>query len=120
MGLEHRPGMWPGARPHSASPFVRGSSWLDIPQPGGWRCGNQYFIWYELTTKLITASDSKLQASQESRCQRGLERSRSAVDATLGGVWHEARTHSAVAVGDLCVRCHMEVEDRQLKKNKVR
>eukprot|EP00971_Amphidinium_carterae_P243208 4829841-Amphidinium_carterae.3 len=29
----------------------------------------------------------------------------------LGGVWHEARTHSAFVVGDLCVRCREEVED---------
>eukprot|EP00971_Amphidinium_carterae_P265263 5261927-Amphidinium_carterae.1 len=37
-------------------------------------------------------------------------------EAALGGVWHEARTHSVFAVGDLslnmfCVRCREEVED---------
>eukprot|EP00971_Amphidinium_carterae_P089125 1763867-Amphidinium_carterae.1 len=39
---------------------------------------------------------------------------RSAVNAALGGVWHEARTHRAfkqktIVVGDLCVRCIEEL-----------
>eukprot|EP00971_Amphidinium_carterae_P222972 4424390-Amphidinium_carterae.3 len=25
--------------------------------------------------------------------------------------WHEARAHSAFSIGDLCARCHEEVED---------
>eukprot|EP00971_Amphidinium_carterae_P102900 2036917-Amphidinium_carterae.1 len=29
----------------------------------------------------------------------------------IGGVWHEVRTHSAFAVGELCVRCREEAED---------
>eukprot|EP00971_Amphidinium_carterae_P137110 2717150-Amphidinium_carterae.2 len=36
---------------------------------------------------------------------------RSAVNAALGGVWHEERTNHAISVGDLCVRCREEVED---------
>eukprot|EP00971_Amphidinium_carterae_P020369 401505-Amphidinium_carterae.1 len=35
----------------------------------------------------------------------------SAFNAALGRVWHEARAHSAFSVGDICVRCHEEVED---------
>eukprot|EP00971_Amphidinium_carterae_P225174 4466461-Amphidinium_carterae.1 len=36
---------------------------------------------------------------------------RSAVHDALGGLWHEARTHCAFAVGDLCVLHREEVED---------
>eukprot|EP00971_Amphidinium_carterae_P138182 2738086-Amphidinium_carterae.1 len=39
------------------------------------------------------------------------ERTRSAVNAALGGVWHEVRTHRAFTVGDICVRCKEEPED---------
>eukprot|EP00971_Amphidinium_carterae_P079210 1567209-Amphidinium_carterae.1 len=35
----------------------------------------------------------------------------SVFNASLGGVWHEVRSHSAFAVGGICVRCHEEVED---------
>eukprot|EP00971_Amphidinium_carterae_P251501 4992389-Amphidinium_carterae.4 len=38
------------------------------------------------------------------------DRSRSAVNAALGGIWHEFRTHSAFDVGELCVRCGEEAE----------
>eukprot|EP00971_Amphidinium_carterae_P148151 2936262-Amphidinium_carterae.1 len=39
------------------------------------------------------------------------DRTRSAVNTALGGVWHEVRTHSAFTVGDLCVQCREEPED---------
>eukprot|EP00971_Amphidinium_carterae_P002319 45812-Amphidinium_carterae.3 len=39
------------------------------------------------------------------------DRTHSAVNAALGGVWHEVRTHSAFTIGDICVRCQEEPED---------
>eukprot|EP00971_Amphidinium_carterae_P145912 2892046-Amphidinium_carterae.3 len=39
------------------------------------------------------------------------DRTRSAVNVALGGVWHEVRTHAAFTVGDLCVRCTEEPEN---------
>eukprot|EP00971_Amphidinium_carterae_P309320 6146927-Amphidinium_carterae.1 len=39
------------------------------------------------------------------------DRARGAVNAALGAVWHEVRTNSAFAVGELCVRCCEEAED---------
>eukprot|EP00971_Amphidinium_carterae_P082511 1631929-Amphidinium_carterae.1 len=39
------------------------------------------------------------------------ERTSSAVNAALGGLWHEVRTHKAFTVGETCVRCQEEPED---------
>eukprot|EP00971_Amphidinium_carterae_P255374 5069779-Amphidinium_carterae.1 len=36
---------------------------------------------------------------------------KTALNAVLGGVWHEARVHAEFGVGDLCVRCSEAVED---------
>eukprot|EP00971_Amphidinium_carterae_P007378 146523-Amphidinium_carterae.1 len=36
---------------------------------------------------------------------------KAALNAALGGVWHEARAHAAFQVGHLCVRCGEAVED---------
>eukprot|EP00971_Amphidinium_carterae_P118868 2354618-Amphidinium_carterae.1 len=36
---------------------------------------------------------------------------KAALNAALGGVWHEERAHSAFQVGDTCVRCGEDVEN---------
>eukprot|EP00971_Amphidinium_carterae_P351212 6491977-Amphidinium_carterae.1 len=36
---------------------------------------------------------------------------KAALNAALGGVWHEERAHSAFQVGDICVRCGEDVEN---------
>eukprot|EP00971_Amphidinium_carterae_P316927 6300356-Amphidinium_carterae.1 len=61
------------------------------PQPGGWH-------------KVKWDSAKK-------RANKRDDRTRSAVNAALEGVWHEVRTHRAFIVGDLCVRCQEEPED---------
>eukprot|EP00971_Amphidinium_carterae_P223733 4439128-Amphidinium_carterae.1 len=63
-----------------------------IPALGGWTCNGQSCVlkW--------RAPDLK-------------EDRKAALNAALGGVWHEERAHSAVQVGDICVRCGEEVEN---------
>eukprot|EP00971_Amphidinium_carterae_P112951 2236926-Amphidinium_carterae.1 len=101
------------------------------PLPGGWQCDEQYFTWseadYEVDSAWVLLTDvaakrpdfQGLETGLSTQSFKHLKRSanktedsfRSALNAALGGVWHEARAHSAFSVGDLCVRCKGEPED---------
>eukprot|EP00971_Amphidinium_carterae_P339855 6477881-Amphidinium_carterae.2 len=78
-----------------------------IPQPGGWKFAFKRPDFAGLETGLSTQTFGHLKTSTAKLD----DRSRSAVNAGLGGVWHEAHTHSAFAVSYLCVRRRKEVED---------
>eukprot|EP00971_Amphidinium_carterae_P334400 6469671-Amphidinium_carterae.1 len=91
------------------------------PQPRGWKC----FTWYEVDYKVKWDSArvllaevatkrfdfSGLETGLSTQSSRHLKKSTSKVDdktctavnAAMGGVWHEVRTYSAFAVGELCV-----------------
>eukprot|EP00971_Amphidinium_carterae_P186196 3696010-Amphidinium_carterae.1 len=103
------------------------------PAVGGWRCDDQYFTWSEADYKVkwdsarVLLADvavkrpdfGGLETGLSTQSFRHLKRSanrtedsfRSALNAALGGVWHEVRAHSAFYVGELCVRCKEEPED---------
>eukprot|EP00971_Amphidinium_carterae_P253257 5028104-Amphidinium_carterae.1 len=102
------------------------------PAQTGWRQGDQYSSWDEADYKVNW--DSALQLSKEVTAIRldfqGLDSGlstqalrqlkldgqsqkdtvRIALNAALGGVWHEARAN-VFDVGDWCVRCGEAVED---------
>eukprot|EP00971_Amphidinium_carterae_P276285 5482673-Amphidinium_carterae.1 len=97
-----------------------------VPQPGGWQSEGQYFTWHEADLKvkwdsakaLLTEVTQKRldfaawkpvlahKLSDTSRKTLTNE-TRTAVNAALGGVWHEVRTHKAFTVGETCVRCQV-------------
>eukprot|EP00971_Amphidinium_carterae_P050924 1002665-Amphidinium_carterae.2 len=96
--------------------------------PGGWQSEDQYFTWYEadqkvkwdsakhllaevaenrpdfkgLETGLSTVLSTQSYRHLKKSSARVDEKSRSAVNAALGGVWHEERTHRAFSVGNIC------------------
>eukprot|EP00971_Amphidinium_carterae_P230034 4565594-Amphidinium_carterae.1 len=112
-----------------------GTGWRPAGYRGcpGWQCEEQYFTWYEADQKvkwdvaknllaevaanrpdfqgLETGLSTQTYRHLTKSSARADDKSRSAVNAALGGVWHEERTHRAFAVGDLCVRCKEEVEN---------
>eukprot|EP00971_Amphidinium_carterae_P206238 4092535-Amphidinium_carterae.1 len=61
-----------------------------------------------LATGLSTAAYRQLKLDGQSQ----KEDRKVALNAALGGVWHEERAHSAFQVGDICVRCGEEVEKK--------
>eukprot|EP00971_Amphidinium_carterae_P026181 516378-Amphidinium_carterae.2 len=104
-----------------------------VPTDTGWRQGEQCFTWDEATYKVKW--DSALQLCKEVSDSRpdfeGLDSGlatqtlrqlkldgqsqkdsvKSALNAALGGVWHEVRANSVFEVGEMCVRCGEAVED---------
>eukprot|EP00971_Amphidinium_carterae_P350264 6491460-Amphidinium_carterae.4 len=95
------------------------------PLPGGWLCDEQYFTLSEADYKVkwdfarVLLAEVGLETGLHAQTFRHLKRSTnktedsfgSALNAALGGVWHEVRTHSAFSLGELCVRCKGEPED---------
>eukprot|EP00971_Amphidinium_carterae_P105814 2095492-Amphidinium_carterae.1 len=53
------------------------------------------------------AADPQVSADRQLKLdgQSQKEDRKAALNAALGGVWHEERAHSAFQVGDTCVRC---------------
>eukprot|EP00971_Amphidinium_carterae_P341409 6480189-Amphidinium_carterae.1 len=104
-----------------------------IPTPGGWRQGDQCFSWSDADDKVKWDSGFNLrkevaEARPDFQCLdsglaaqtlRQLELNRQsqkdiakpALDAALGGGWHEVCVHSVFEAGELCVRCGEAVED---------
>eukprot|EP00971_Amphidinium_carterae_P085617 1694327-Amphidinium_carterae.3 len=100
---------------------------------GGWISNGQWFSWDEATLRakwdsaqvlcaevartrpdfdglapgLSTAAYRQLKLDGQSQ----KEDRKAALNAALGGVWHEERAHSAFQVGDICVRCGEDIEN---------
>eukprot|EP00971_Amphidinium_carterae_P210551 4178016-Amphidinium_carterae.1 len=98
-----------------------------IPLSTFWRQGAQHFTWYDADYKakwdfalhlckgvadtrpdfqglgagLATQTFRQLKLDGQSQ----KDNVKTALNAALGGVWHEARVHAEFGVGDLCVRC---------------
>eukprot|EP00971_Amphidinium_carterae_P133603 2646081-Amphidinium_carterae.1 len=93
-----------------------------VPTATLWRQGEQCF-----GMKLTTKSTGILRATLQRGLDSGLasqtfrqlkldgqsqkDSVKSALNAALGGVWHETRANSVVDVGEMCVRCGEAVED---------
>eukprot|EP00971_Amphidinium_carterae_P134560 2666825-Amphidinium_carterae.2 len=99
-----------------------------VPQPNGWQSGEQTFTWHEVdlmikwdsarallvevATKRPDFAGLETGLSTQAGCSNKKDdRTSSAVNAALGGVWHEVRTHKAFTVGETCVRCKEEPEE---------
>eukprot|EP00971_Amphidinium_carterae_P068228 1351009-Amphidinium_carterae.1 len=104
-----------------------------VPACGGWTCNGQWFFWDEATLRakwdsaqVLCAEVARtrknfegLAAGLSTSAYRQLkldgqsqkEDRKAALNAALGGVWHEERAHSACQVGDICVRCGEGVEN---------
>eukprot|EP00971_Amphidinium_carterae_P119513 2367424-Amphidinium_carterae.1 len=104
-----------------------------VPQPGGWISDGQFFTWYEADYKVKWDSSRVLLAEVAAKrpdfggLETGLntqtfrhlkksaakaeDSTRTALNAALGGVWHEVRTNSTFSVGEVCVRCREEADD---------
>eukprot|EP00971_Amphidinium_carterae_P165957 3289420-Amphidinium_carterae.1 len=104
-----------------------------LPALGGWTCNGQWFSWDEATLRakwdsaqvlcaevarnrpdceglaLGLSTSAYRQLKLDGQSQK--EDRKAALNAALGGVWHEERAHSAFQVGDICVRCGEEVEN---------
>eukprot|EP00971_Amphidinium_carterae_P036590 719341-Amphidinium_carterae.1 len=104
-----------------------------LPARGGWISNGQWFSWDEATLRakwdsaqvlcaevartrpdfeglapgLSTSAYRQLKLDGQSQ----KEERKAALNAALGGVWHEERAHSAFQVGDVCVRCGEDVEN---------
>eukprot|EP00971_Amphidinium_carterae_P299826 5957088-Amphidinium_carterae.2 len=85
------------------------------PTDTGWRQGEQRFTWDEADYKVKW--EFALQLCKEALRQLKLDGQRrkdsvkSALNAALGGVWHEVRANSVFEVGEMCARCGEAVED---------
>eukprot|EP00971_Amphidinium_carterae_P330466 6463512-Amphidinium_carterae.1 len=98
-----------------------------VPTPEGWRQGKQHFTWPDADYKVKWDFALHLCKMAEARpdCQglvSGLSTQslrqfkldgqsqkdtvKTALNAALGGVWHEVRVHAVFEVGELCVRHH--------------
>eukprot|EP00971_Amphidinium_carterae_P137256 2719583-Amphidinium_carterae.1 len=81
---------------------------------GGWISNGQWFSWDEAALRAKwDSAQAWLPVSPRTSAYRQLkldgqsqkEERKAALNAALGGVWHEERSHSAFQVGDICVRC---------------
>eukprot|EP00971_Amphidinium_carterae_P057353 1133954-Amphidinium_carterae.1 len=123
-GMVYRPEPWQKTRPVTRARYEGPSDisvcWLTgldgNPSPEGGVAANNFSKTFVATTRpnfagLETGLSTQSFRHLKRACSGADDRSRSAVNAALGGVWHEARTHSAIAAGDLCVHCREEVKD---------
>eukprot|EP00971_Amphidinium_carterae_P213826 4243690-Amphidinium_carterae.1 len=100
------------------------------PTADGWRPGDQNFAWSDSEYMVKWGSALQLckggakarpdfQGLDAGLATKALRRLKldgqseknnvkTALNAALGGVWHEARVHAEFGVGDLCVRCGAE------------
>eukprot|EP00971_Amphidinium_carterae_P000449 9356-Amphidinium_carterae.1 len=84
-----------------------------VPDVGGWNSKGQWFSWDEAALRAKWDSAQALCAQVTLRAwlprkldgQSQKEDRKVALNAVLGGVWHEEGAHSASQVGDTCVRC---------------
>eukprot|EP00971_Amphidinium_carterae_P230398 4572703-Amphidinium_carterae.2 len=101
-----------------------------FPHQQGWQCGEQIFTWQDADWKIKHDSSRAFLADVMSKrpdfvgLETGLsnqamrhlkkcankkdERTSAALNAALGGVWHEARAHKGFTVGETCVRCEVQ------------
>eukprot|EP00971_Amphidinium_carterae_P002423 48004-Amphidinium_carterae.1 len=103
------------------------------PALGSWTCNGQWFSWDEATLRakwdfaqvlcaevartrpdfeglaLSLSTSAYRQLKLDGQSQK--EDRKAALNAALGGVWHEERAHSAFQVGDICVRCGEEADN---------
>eukprot|EP00971_Amphidinium_carterae_P164633 3264130-Amphidinium_carterae.2 len=70
-----------------------------VPTDTGWRQG--------LDSSLATQTLRQLKLDSQSQ----KDSVKSALNAALGGAWHEVRANSVFEVGEVCVRCGESVEN---------
>eukprot|EP00971_Amphidinium_carterae_P299045 5941136-Amphidinium_carterae.1 len=80
-----------------------------VPTDTGWRQGGHFVKRFRTPDLSGLATQSLRQLKLDGQSQK--DSVTSALNAALGGVWHEVRANSVFEVGDMCVRCGEAVED---------